>query len=239
MSGWLIALIVFAVLFVMMEIRNRKQRPLFEQVEKENAALLEGRFQSNPVLRRRFMRALVRYCFSDGFDQTALALAVNADRMAVNDEDRAACALLIAFNLERRGDYAEAIDLYDTVIAIEPDNMIALSRKARALGALQEEDCVEAFEEVIRREPDDAVWRNNYGSALLRIKRFEEAEVQLRKAIELDGSMLSARELLVLALSGMESDGLEAAMADAAAHGSDPARMKETIAEFRKNIMEE
>lgn len=240
MSRWLIALLVFVVWFVLMENKNRKERPYFEKVERENPELLEGRFQGNPVLRRRFMRALVRYCYSDGFDKIAFAFAQRAANQAKKNEDRASCVILMALNLEENESYAEAIALYDEALSLEPDNMTALSRKARALGIIQEEDCVEAFEEVIRREPAKAIWRNNYGLALLRIKRFEEAAVQLKKAIELDENLLSSRELLAMAYAAAGEDELmEAAVADAVAHGSDREKILQSIGDFRKNIMEE
>ena len=234
MTKWLIVLIV---LVAWLEIKNRKERPVYEQVERENAELLEGRFQGNPVLRRRFMRALVRYCCSDGYNNLAYTLAQNAAKMATKPEDRAACALLMAFNLEERGDYAEAIDLYDTVLSAEPDNLTALHRKAKALGVIQEEDCIGVFEELIRRAPDDAVYRNNYGSALLRINHFEEAETQLKKAIELDKNLTSPYGLLVLAYYAMEdSEKTEAAIADAVTHGADEAQLRQACKDFEENV---
>ena len=240
MNKWLIALIVFAVWFVLMEISNRRQRPLFEKVEKENAELLEGRFQKNPVLRRKFMRALVRYCCTPGFDKIAFAQAQGAAKMAKDPLDRAACVLLMAFNLEENDDYAEAIDLYDKVLYAEPYNLLALSRKASALGMLREEDCVEVFEELIRYAPDNAVYRNNFGSALLRIRRFEEAEVQLKKAIELNDGRSNPYELLVLAYSAMNnSEAAEEALAEAVARGSDEQSLRQTCKTFLENLNEE
>ena len=240
MSTWQIVLIVLVVWFVLLEIRNRKQRPLFKKVERENSELLDGRFQGNPVLRRRFMRALVRYCCSQGFDRTAFALAQNAARMAKDPLDRAACALLMAFNLEENGDYAEAIDLYDTVLDAEPGNMIALRRKAEALGTIQEEDCIEVFEELIRRAPNDYAYRNNYGTALLRIRHFEAAEVQLKKAIEFDDKPSNAHELLALAYAAMnKSEEAEAAISAAVARGSDESDLRENCRKFLEGIAAE
>lgn len=239
MSKWLIVLIVLAVWFVLMEISNRRQRPLFEKVERENAALLEGRFQSNPVLRRKFMRALVRHCCAPGFDRIAFAQAQSAARMARDPLDRAACALLMAFNLEDNDDYAEAIELYDSVLDAEPNNLIALSRKASALGMLREEDCVEVFEELIRRAPDNPVYRNNYGSALLRIRRFEDAEAQLKKAIELNADLPNPYELLTLAYSAMnDSEAAESALAEAVARGSNEQSLRQTCKTFLENLNE-
>ena len=239
MSAWQIVLLVIVVLFTYLEIKNRRERPYYEKLERENAALLEGRFQGSPVLRRRFMRALMRYCISDGYSNLAFQLAQNAAKMAKNPEDRAACALLMAFNLEEAGNYAEAIDLYDKVLYVEPDNMIALQRKAKALGEIREEDCVEVFEEVIRRAPDDYAYRNNYGKALLYIGRYDEAIAQLNKAIEIDDRRSSAYGWLVAAYTLMEDhDAKESAIAAAVARGADESELRascKTILEILKS----
>ena len=105
---------------------------------------------------------------------------------------------------------------------------------------LREEDCVEVFEELIRYAPDNAVYRNNFGSALLRIRRFEEAEVQLKKAIELNDGRSNPYELLVLAYSAMnDSEAAEEALAEAVARGSDEQSLRQTCKTFLENLNEE
>jgi len=65
------------------------------------------------------------------------------------------------------------------------------------------------------------------------------AEIQLKKAIELNAGLLNARELLVLAHAAMENEALtQASIADAVAHGSDEARMRQTIELFLKSLEE-
>lgn len=243
MNKWLIVLGVLAVWFVLMEIQNRKQRPLFEKVEKENPELLDGRFQKNPVLRRKFMRALVKYCCTQGFSPLAFAQARGAAQMAKEPLDRAACAMLMALNLEEKGDYGalvEAIRLYDEVLEAEPFNLKALYLKAKALGAIGEADCVELFEEVIRRAPDNYIYHNNYGSALLRIRRFEEAEVQLKKAAELNDSLSNPHELLYLLYSAADRrEEAEHAFSAAVNRGSDESGLRAACRTFLENLKEE
>ena len=174
LSNVLPVVAVLLVLFVLLEIKNRKERKLFRQVEAENRELLEGRFK-NPVLRRRFMRALVRYCCTEGGSKQTLILAVNAATMAKEPCDQAACSYLIGCCYERLDNYQQAANNFIEACEYEPEFLIAQVQRARMLSLMRNEACIEAFETVLRLAPENVAQRSNYGMALLRFTRAGKA----------------------------------------------------------------
>ena len=75
MEKWKIVAIVLVIYVILLEIKNRRTRPVFKKVEEQFSELLEGRFTGNPVNRRSFMRALVRYATTRTPQATRLVLA--------------------------------------------------------------------------------------------------------------------------------------------------------------------
>src|SRR5205807_1776179 len=61
------------------------------------------------------------------------------------------------------------------------------------------DECIALREEVLRLEPLHAVYYTNLGQDLMRADRWNEAEVMLRKALELQPSSRSAHSLLAFA----------------------------------------
>jgi len=237
LSNVLPAVVVLLVLFVLLNMKNRKERKLFQQVEAENQELLAGRFRGNPVLRRRFMRALVRYCCTEGGSKQALILAVNAATMAKEPCDLAACYYLVGCCYEKLENYQQAANSFIDACEAEPDMLIAQVQRARMLSLMRHEACIGAFETVLRLAPENVAQHSNYGMALLRLGRYEECEAQLKKAIEMKPDFRTPRELLVMLYDVMgETELAEAALRAAVAYGSDAEEVRQAAAEFRKTI---
>lgn len=236
LSNVLPVVVVLLVLFVLLNAKNRRERAVFQQVEEQNSELLEGRFR-NPVLRRRFMRALVRHCTTEGGDKLALTLAMNAAAMAKEPRDQAACRYLVGCCYEELEEYAQALLHFKEACGLESDFLIAQIKRARLLSLMRDPSCVGAFEMVLSLAPDSAAQHSNYGMALLRLGRYEESEMQLKKAIELKQDFVTPRELLAMLYEVMgETELAEAAMRAAVAYGSDENDVRQAIREFKETL---
>lgn len=62
------------------------------------------------------------------------------------------------------------------------------------------EEAAHAFAELVRQDPEDAVSRMSYGSALAGLGELEEGEVEIRRALELDPVLVPAHHNLGLVL---------------------------------------
>ncbi len=98
-----------------------------------------------------------------------------------------------AFSLASLGHLEEAITIYDSVLALEPQNTNAWNNKGvclRKQGKMQ--DALRCYEKAIDCDRHNASAWNNKGGLLAAIGRYTEAIVQFNKAIEVDPSNESA-----------------------------------------------
>lgn len=119
-----------------------------------------------------------------------------------------------------------------TAEAREPDDLAALARLRQQLG--EHGRALALLDELVRREPGDARWRNDRGVSLLLLGRREEAAAELRAALERDPGLLSAALSLgtLLSSSGRAAEAREVyGRALAAAGAREPALRERILAE--------
>jgi predicted TPR repeat methyltransferase len=106
-------------------------------------------------------------------------------------------ALTMAIHFQRRGQLAEAGEVYRTILAILPDEPVALHYAG--LLAHQQGRTEEALEQMRRSlafEPARADWHSNLGVVLKAEGRIEEATAAFRQAIALNPSHVNAHSNL-------------------------------------------
>lgn len=227
MSKWIIAVIAIAVYVVLLEMKNRRERPFYRQLEEAYKELLEGRFEKDPVHRRRFMRSLAHYASGSKGSRMGYALAQSTLNRCSGEKEKNACRFVCAMCLEDMGRPEEALAIYESVCEQEPDFIIAKEKRAHVLSVLADPKAADAYAEVVALCPDDNVYLNNYASALIRLNQNREAVKQLEILIERDAEFISAYGLLVLAYSRLkDAQSVEKTIATAVAHGMDENKLR-------------
>lgn len=95
--------------------------------------------------------------------------------------------------LHQRGQYAEALPLYDQAIAAWPDNADAWHLAGVVLDQTgRHQEAVQRIEKAIALHPGGATYNINLAIALVPLERFDDAERALRRAIAIDPSSASA-----------------------------------------------
>ena len=106
-------------------------------------------------------------------------------------------ALAMAIQFQRRGQLAEAGEVYGAILAALPDEPTALHFSG--LLAHQQEQSAEALARIRRSlelEPERADWHSNHGVVLKAEGRIEEAASAFRQAIALDPAHVNAHSNL-------------------------------------------
>jgi tetratricopeptide (TPR) repeat protein len=117
------------------------------------------------------------------------ALEARAERGGATDQ------LLLGSLLQRLGRPVSAQQAFDRAAELEPGSVEA--RAAAAVGRFDKDDPSRAFSRLgplSREHPQSSVVRFHLGLMLLWIRGVEEAERQLRQAVEADASSIYARE---------------------------------------------
>ena len=97
--------------------------------------------------------------------------------------------------LER--EYEKAIEYFDKVLEIEPDNQIALNNIATALINLDKNnEAIMYVDKVLQIDPENLIALNNKGIAYLRMNNTVTAEKYFSQALDIDPSYKSARDNL-------------------------------------------
>jgi tetratricopeptide (TPR) repeat protein len=96
-----------------------------------------------------------------------------------------------------RGDLQMAFVRYDKSLQLNPDNTRVLYKKAflYVLGGMYEE-AIKGFKEVLKRAPGHALSYEGLGQAFFHIGKYDEAQMNFRKGIELNGNLWKAHNFL-------------------------------------------
>ena len=97
-------------------------------------------------------------------------------------------------NTGNKEDSVKAVDYYNKGIAVleeglkeYPENTEMLNYKTQSyIGANRIEEALSSAKAQEEKQPDNAVYHYNYGVLLLNVQKYEQAEQQLLKAIEID-----------------------------------------------------
>jgi len=97
----------------------------------------------------------------------------------------------------RAGNFKKAVDAYQKAISFNPEPGEFWSNLGNAYDKIGNiRLSAEAYSEAVRREPENANARLGFGIALYKLRYFEDAERELRKALELNPNLQDARVYL-------------------------------------------
>ena len=78
------------------------------------------------------------------------------------------------------GRYNEAINLFDKVLAVDPNNTLALSNKGTTLAYLQKyNEAISLFNKALSIEPNNTGILNSKGNVLVSLQKYNEAKAYL------------------------------------------------------------
>ena len=192
---WIVA--IFAVLFVLLEVKNRKERPFFQKLEKLNADILEGCFVKDPVSRRRFLRGLAH--FTNGRMDLAQTLFVTTARRAKAPEDEAICSYMASKTLAKTGNNDMALSYAKRAVELQPERKHIRIEYARMLARNRDEAALDEFEKLITEDPANPLLYHSYGNAYILLDSPENAIVAFERTLELDPDFNGTHGLMMLA----------------------------------------
>lgn len=115
-------------------------------------------------------------------------------------------------SLERAGQFDRAIDVFESMIAREPENAIALNYLGYmyADSGVHLEESLDLIGRALKQEPDNGAYLDSYGWALFRLGRLSEAESEIRKALASLESDATIHEHLgdILAAQGRRDEAI-------------------------------
>lgn len=111
----------------------------------------------------------------------------------------------LARQLSAEGKYGDALDAYNSSLALDPFNIQALMGKGDVLFTLQRyPEAVTVFERVLSISPSDDEAYVNLGNTYLMMKEYEPAADAYEKSLSVRPSNLLAKENLQVALRNLE-----------------------------------
>lgn len=112
--------------------------------------------------------------------------------------DRAETLVLLAMTMREMRQLDRARELLDRALEIDPDHLLGLAQWLEiAIEQRRHAPALAAVEERLSRQPDSAALVFLKGRVLAAANRWAEAEVELRRSLELDANLVSAYEFLV------------------------------------------
>ncbi len=97
------------------------------------------------------------------------------------------------YNTEAQNNFNKAIEVLEEGRKAFPGEGKILQLLSSAyIEAGKEAIAMDVFKNAVEVEPDNKLYRYNYGVLLLGVKKFQEAEVQFKKAVDLDPEYLNA-----------------------------------------------
>jgi Flp pilus assembly protein TadD len=110
-------------------------------------------------------------------------------------------SLAVADKLDKSGDAEAAIDQYERVVALDPNNLHVIRRLAVLYDCTGKADRSEGlYQKLAKAAPRDATLFNDWGRHYYLTSNFREAENKFRIALQLDRNSTLARCNLALAL---------------------------------------
>jgi tetratricopeptide (TPR) repeat protein len=96
-----------------------------------------------------------------------------------------------------RGNLSKAFVQYEKALKLKPDNIRVQYKKGLLflLGRMNE-DAIKEFQGILEREPEYALAYKGLGQAFSQVKKYDQAEENLRKAVELDPQLWKAHNSL-------------------------------------------
>jgi Flp pilus assembly protein TadD len=97
-----------------------------------------------------------------------------------------AASIDLARSLEQRGQAAQALEILDQALELDPGSLLAKSLKASNLGRVGRfDECFSLYEELLRDHPHEAALWSGYGHILKTTGRSEEGAIAMRRAVEI------------------------------------------------------
>jgi tetratricopeptide (TPR) repeat protein len=114
---------------------------------------------------------------------TALAVLRNASDRSPHDPN-----ILFALGsaYEQSGDFDRAVATFERLLRIDPENASALNYLGYMLAdkGIRLDESLGMIRKALEQEPDNGAYLDSYGWVLYRLGRLEEAEAQLKSAVE-------------------------------------------------------
>ena len=116
------------------------------------------------------------------FDQAASVL--EKALILQPDEPRILFALGVAY--EREGNFDRAASTFEKLLEIEPDNAQALNYLGYMLAekGVRLEESLKMIEKALEKDPQNGAYLDSYGWVLFRLGKIDQAEDQIRRALE-------------------------------------------------------
>ena len=96
----------------------------------------------------------------------------------------------ILFNLgsalERGGHFEQSIKIFEKILKLDPENAMTLNYLGYMLAdsGIRLEESYEMIKKALEKDPENPAYLDSYGWVLFRLGRIDEAEIQIRKALE-------------------------------------------------------
>lgn len=99
--------------------------------------------------------------------------------------------------------FKNAVKVYKRYLKENPDDAEAWFNLGRAQGKLfDDKSAADSMAKAVKLDDENALYKTEYGAALIKLARYREAIRQLEKALEMDPQNLYAEDLLEKAQSG-------------------------------------
>jgi tetratricopeptide (TPR) repeat protein len=146
-------------------------------------------------------------------------MAINAFKQATDlnkDLGEAHFKLGVAYSLEEDAEdlppgvegnsdkaFRNAVTIYKKYLKDNPDDAAAYFNLGRAHGKLfEDKEAADAIGKAVKLDDENALYKTEYGAALIKLARYGEAIKQLEKALEMEPEDLYAEDLLEKAQAG-------------------------------------
>ena len=116
-------------------------------------------------------------------------------------------AIMLAQHRQEDGENKMAIALYERILALEPDNLIALNNLAWIYARQGDKRAVDLAEHAHTLAPQRADIIDTYGWVLTQFEQADKAVVLLRQAVELEPEAVEIRHHLAVALNATGKGG--------------------------------
>ncbi len=135
------------------------------------------------------------------------------ERTLAQDSSDTRVRFALASSLERGGQFDRAAAAFNELLLREPENAPALNYLGYmyADSGVHLDESLRLIQKAVEREPENGAYLDSYGWVLFRLKRYPEAEAQLRKALNTLQSDATLHDHLgdILAAQGKHEDATQ------------------------------